>query len=231
MRVAGEHEVDKRATGVGDDVVGVVRFVCHEQDGAVRFGGDGEIEVGMAGAGVFDAAEPEASSPAFDRKVLIDENRRAVGDQGMGDHRGTEGDVVVAQDGVAERSGDSSKDLGTAVNSVATGDKAESSAGNEVAGEENEVGGQGIDVVDDALQEEGLGVFVEVDVADLDNAVTVKGSRQICDSDGALNDVDLVAGDFARVESESGGCGSSPDEEVAAGEAGGLARGGAGHSS
>ena len=64
--VAGEHEVDERAAGVGDDVVGVVGLVGHEDDGAVGFGGDGEVEVGVAGAGVVDAAEPEAGAVAFD---------------------------------------------------------------------------------------------------------------------------------------------------------------------
>ena len=62
MGVAGEHEVDERAAGVGEDVVGVVGLVGHEEDGAVGVGGDGEVEVGVAGAGVVDAAEPEAGS-------------------------------------------------------------------------------------------------------------------------------------------------------------------------
>ena len=63
--VAGEHEVDERAAGMSDDVVGVVGFVGHEQDGAIGFGGDGEIEVRMALAGVVDAAEPEARAVAL----------------------------------------------------------------------------------------------------------------------------------------------------------------------
>jgi len=174
--VAGEHEVDERAAGVGNDVVGVVGFVCHEQDRAVGLGWDGEIEVGMTGAGVFDAAEPQTSSRAFDGNVLIDENWGAMGGQGMGDHGAVEGDVVVAEDGIAKRYGEGSEDLGTAVNGVAAGDKAEGAVGDEVAGQENEVGGQGVDVVDDALEEEGLCVFIEMNVADLNDAIAVKGS-------------------------------------------------------
>ena len=50
--VAGEHQVDEVAARVGDDVVGVVGFVRHEDDGAVGFGGEGEVEVGVAGTGV-----------------------------------------------------------------------------------------------------------------------------------------------------------------------------------
>ena len=230
MGVAGEHEVDEMAAWMGDDVVGVVGFVCHEQDRAVGLGGDGEIEVGVAGAGVFYAAEPQASSRTFDGKVLIDENRDAVGDQGMGDHGATEGDVVVAEDGIAEGYGDGSEDLGTAVNGVVASDKGEGAAGDEVAGEQNEVGSQSVDLVDDALEEERLGVFIEMNVADLNDAIAMKGSGQICDGDGALNDVDLVAGDFTGVEGESGGGGAGADQEVSAGETGSLRRGEAGHS-
>ncbi len=58
--VAGEHEVDERAARMLDDGVGVVGFVSHEDDGAVGFGGDGEVEVGVAGSGVVGAAEPDA---------------------------------------------------------------------------------------------------------------------------------------------------------------------------
>ena len=85
MGVAGEHEVDERAARVGDDVVGVVGLVGHEDDGAVGFGGNGEIEVGMAGAGVVDAAEPEAVAVAFDGEVLIDQDGGAVGERALDD--------------------------------------------------------------------------------------------------------------------------------------------------
>jgi len=99
--VAGEHEIDKMAARMFDDVVGEVGFVRHEKDRAVWFGGNGEVEVGVAGAGIFDAAEPEACTVALDWEVLVDENGSAIGSEGLGDHRTIEGDVVVAEDGVA----------------------------------------------------------------------------------------------------------------------------------
>ena len=173
--VAGQHEVDERTSGVGDDVVGVVGFVGHQNHRSVRFGGDGEIEVRVAGAGIFDAAEPEAGSSAFDGEVLVDENGGAVGGEGLGDQGAVEGDVVVAEDGVAEGCGEGGEDLGAAVSGVAAGDKAEGAVGDEVAGEENEIGGEGVDVLDDVLEEVWLGVLVEVDVADLDDAIAVEG--------------------------------------------------------
>ncbi len=56
MGVTGKHEVDERTARVGEDLVGVVGLVRHEKDGTVWFGGNGQVEVGMAGAGVVDAA-------------------------------------------------------------------------------------------------------------------------------------------------------------------------------
>lgn len=99
--VAGQHKVDEMAARMFDDAVGEVGFVRHEKDGAVGFGGNGEVEVGVAGARIFDAAEPEACAVALDGEVLVDENGSAIGGEGLGDHRAIEGDVVVAEDGVA----------------------------------------------------------------------------------------------------------------------------------
>ena len=74
---------------------------------------------------------------------------------------------------------------------VFAGDEGERAVCDEVAGEEDEVGGEGVDLVDDALEEEGLGVLVEVDVAELDDAVAVEGVGQIVDGDGAMDDVEF----------------------------------------
>lgn len=214
MGVAGEHDVDEGAAGVCENFVGVVGLVRHEEDGAVGFCGDGEVEVGTAGAGVVDAAEPEAVAVSFDGEMLVDENRSAVGGEGLGDQGAVEGDIVVAEDGVAQGGGEGGEDLGAAAERVAAGDEGEGAVGDEVAAEEDEVGVEGVDLLYDALEEEGLGVLVEVDVAELDDAIAVEGGRQIVDSDGALDDVEFVTGDFAGVESQSGGGDTCAYEEV-----------------
>jgi hypothetical protein len=175
MGVAGQHEVDERAAAVGDDVVREVRFMRHEEDGTVGFRGDGEIEVGMAGTGIVDAAQPETAAVALDREVLIDQNRCAAGGEGLDDQRTVEGDVVVPEDSVAEGGGESGKDLGAAVDGVLASDEGEGAVGDEVSGEKNEIGGEGVYVVDDAFEEERLGVLVEVDVAELNDAIAVEG--------------------------------------------------------
>ena len=81
--------------------------------------------------------------------------------------------------------------------------KVSGAVGDEVAGEQDEVGGEGVDVADDAFEEEGFGVLVEVDVAELDDAVAVEGGGKICDGDGPVDDVDFVASDLAGVESQT----------------------------
>ena len=229
MGVAAKHEVDERTARVGEDVVGIVGRVCHEEDGTVGFWGNGEVEVGVAGAGVVDAAEPEAVAFALDGKVLIDQNGSAMGGEGLDHDGGAEGDVVVAEDGVAEGRGEGGEDLGAAVDGVAAGDEGEGAVGDEIAGEEDEVGGKGVDAVDDAFEEEGFGVLVEVDVAELDDAIAVEGGGQIVDGDGAFDDVELVAGDLAGIESEPGGSDAGAYEEVSPGESLRLGRRDAGH--
>jgi hypothetical protein len=36
--VSGEHEIDKMASGMGSDVIGVVGFMCHEDYRSIGFG-------------------------------------------------------------------------------------------------------------------------------------------------------------------------------------------------
>ncbi len=107
---------------------------------------------------------------------------------------------MIAEDGVAG-SGEGGEEFGAATDGVAAGDEGERAVGDEVAGEKDEVGGEVVDLADDAFEEERLGVFVEVDVADLDDAVAVEGGGEIADADGAVDDVKLVACDLAGIKS------------------------------
>jgi hypothetical protein len=101
MGVSGEHEIDEMASGVGDDVVGVVRLVGHKENWTVGFCWDSQIQIGVAGTGVVNATEPKAGTSALDWDMLIDQNGDSVGGKGLDDKRAVEGDVVVAEDGVA----------------------------------------------------------------------------------------------------------------------------------
>ena len=207
MGVAGEHEIDKGAAGMGDDGVGVVGFVGHENDWTVGFFGDGEVEVRGAGAGVVDAAEPETGAATFDWKITVDQDGRAAAGESLDDHGGVDGYVVIAEDGVAQGGAEGGDDLRASVGGVFACDERDGAVGDEVAGEEDEVCGKRVDLADDALEEEGFGVLVEVDVAELNDAIAVEGGGEIRDADGALDDVDFVASDLSGVEGQSCGCG------------------------
>lgn len=218
VRVAGEHEVDEWATRVFGDDVGVVRLVRHEDDGGLRGRGDGEVEVRETGGWVGYAGEPEAVAFEVDGEVLVDQDGRVVGGEGLDDERGAEGDVVVAEDGVALGRGEGGEDFGAAVGGGAGVEGGEDAAGDEVSGEEDEVWVEGVGVADDSLEEAGFGVLDEVDVAELGDGEAVEGGGEVVDGDGAVDDVDLVAGDLAGVKGKARGGGTAADEEVPPGQ-------------
>ena len=220
--VAGEHEVHKGASWMLGDDVGEVGLVGHENDGTVWAGGYGQIEVGPAGSGVVYAAEPEAGALVVDGEALIDQDGDADRFEAVDDEGGADGHVVIAQDTVAEGAFDGAEDVGAGVGGVVGGDEGDGSLCDEVAGEENEVGGEGVDFVDDALEEGGLGELVEVDVGELDDAVAVEGGGEVGDGDGLGEDGELVAGDFAGVESKCCGGGSGAEEKFTAGKTDGC---------
>lgn len=98
---------------------------------------------------------------------------------------------------------------------VVAGHKGQRAVSDEVSGKQDKVGGKGIDFADDVLEEEGLGELVEVDVAELHDAITVKGVGEVGDGDGAIDDLEFVAGDFASVQGHTCCDGACTDEEVA----------------
>ena len=216
--VACEHKVDKRAARVLEDGFYVIGLVGHEDDGSFGLGWDGEAEVRMAGGRVVDSAEPEAVSVALDGDVLVDEDGDPAGGEGLDDEGRADADVVVAEDGVTKRAGESAEDLGATMDRVAVDDEVEGAASDEVSGDDNEVGGERVDGVDDVLEEEGFGELVEVDVADLGDAVAVEGVGKICDADGEADGFEIVACDLAGVKGEASGCNTRADEKFSAGK-------------
>ena len=143
---------------------------------------------------------------------------RVVCDESLGDYFGIEGDVVVSEDGVALRSCEGRQDFGASMDGMTAGDEGERTVGDEVSGKEDEIGVEGVDLLDDALEEEGFGELVEVDVAELSDAEALKGGREIVDVEGTWDDVDFMARDLAGVQGQSGSGGARSDEEVSAGD-------------
>lgn len=216
MGVSGEHEADVRTSAVCDDVVGVVGRVDHEDDGPWGPGRDGKVEVGDVGSRVCGATDDQVVSAAGEDDEAVAKNGDAVSFEGVGDERGTDGDVMVAEAGVALGAGEGLEDLGTAACGVVCGDKGEGAAGDEVSGEQDEVRVEVVDAADHVFEEVGFGVFVDVDVAELGDAQALKGGREAGENDGVLCGVDLVASDLAGVDGETGGEGSGAGEKGAA---------------
>ena len=115
----------------------------------------------------------------------------------MDDHWGVDGYVVIAEDAVAQRGGKGGDDLCASVGSVFAGNERDGTVSDKVAGEEDEVCGEGVYFADDTFEEEGFGVLVQVYVAELNDAVAVKRGGEIRDGDGAVSDVNFVASDLS----------------------------------
>lgn len=83
--------------------------------------------------------------------------------------------------------------------------------------------------MDDVLKKERLGELVEMDVAELDDAIAAEGIGQIFDADGLMDRIEVMACELARVKREACGSNAGADEKFATSEAGGLVWGNTGH--
>ena len=79
--------------------------------------------------------------------------------------------------------------------------ESEGAAADEIAGDQDEVWRQGVDLGDHFLEEPGFGELLQVDIAHLDDAEVLEAVGEIADGDGEAGDFELVA----RVGSGVGG--------------------------
>jgi hypothetical protein len=226
--VAREDEVGAAGAGVAQDGVGEVGLVAHDDEGAVELGGDGAVEVGLGVGDVVEAGEPETLAVALDGEVLVDERGDAVAGEGVEDALGADLDVVVAEDGVAEGALQVAQDGGAADGSLEGEGPVTRAGADVVAGEEHQVGLELVDAVDSVLEEGGLGVFLEVDVAELGDAEAVEGVGQAGDVDVTVLGDELVAGDLGGVDGEACEGEAGAGEESPAVEAGSVSWAGGG---
>jgi len=219
--VTGEHEVDERKARVVNDLVHVVGLVAHEENGGAGVGGDGEVEIGRAGGGVVGAAEPEDVAATLEGGVAVDEDGGSMRLEWCDDVFGANGDIVVAEDAEALRGFEGGEDLGTEAGGPPGDRGGARSIADEVSGDQDEVGGEGVDLGDHAFKEEGLGVLLEVNVAHLDDAEALEGVGEIVDGEGAVGDLELVAGVGSGVSGQSeAGSGGGIAEKAAARDGG-----------
>ncbi len=215
--VAGEHQVHQAAARVGEQRIGKVGAVTHQQNGAVRLLGDGAVEVGVQGDGVVDAAEPQAPAAPLDSDIFVDQQRYADGGKLGSDQGLAQEGIVVAHSSETLSAGDAAEDLG-ALHHGSLGELSpERAHADEVASEQDEVGCELVDAVDDPAQERGLGVLVEVEVADLGDAEVLERGGEIGDGEILDDDAELVAGELTGIERHASGCGKrGTHQELAA---------------
>ncbi len=76
----------------------------------------------------------------------------------------------------------------------------------------------------DFFEEVLLGVLLQVDIGDLDDAEAVERRWQVANVEGGVGDLDFVASNLVGVERETGSGDDGSSDEVATGEEGGLSR-------
>lgn len=126
--------------------------------------------------------------------------------------------VVVAEGAEAEVAGEAAEDFGADFGVLTIAGPVACGGGDEIAGERDEVRFERVDALYDAAEEVVLVEAAVVEIGDLRDAEAVEGGRQVCDGGGVLDDGEMVAVEFGRVDEQgSGGDGGGAEEEVAAG--------------
>jgi len=218
--VAGEHDIDEREARVKDDVVDVIGLVAHEENRGAGVFWDGEVEVGIAGSSVVGATQPEDVAATLEGRVAVDEDGCAVGFERLNDVFCADVDVVVAEDAEALRSFEGGENLGSDAGGLPGYGQVAGATADVVAGDKDEIRVEVVDLFDHALEEEGFGVLLQVDVAHLDDAEVLEGVGEVADGEGDLGDFEFVAGVGAGVGGDAKPGGSGGGEETPAGNGG-----------
>lgn len=132
------------------------------------------------------------------------------------DMRGADGAVMIAEDGVALRSAEAGKDFSTGSCGAPGNRKRTRAITDEVAGDQDEIGLEGVGLPDDLFQEPGLGVLLQVDVADLDDAEVLEGIGKVGDGEGAVHDLELMSAVRGRIGGNAKPCEGGAGQESAA---------------
>ena len=203
MRMAGEHQIGSVACDFGKQI-GLVRQDDHRFTVAENARGNCPVRCGVVRAGAAEAHQPEALTIFFQRHSGVAEHREAVADQISVDIAATDHHVVIAERGVTQRALNSAED-GSAFRHVAEGDfpvfrrarPANGSVGHEVAGDDNHVGSEAVEMVDNLTNEEAFSEFEEVDVGNLRDPYAAKGIRKPRQEDTDLLEAQFVTRDLS----------------------------------
>lgn len=150
--------------------------------------------------------------------MLVYEDRNVVAAHRVYDEQRTYAYIMVSQDAVTKRAAKGVQEFSAAVDRMVDRDKGERAEGDEVSSDQDEIGSEAVDPLHDPIKEVRLGELIQVDIADLNDPVTMKSVRQVANRDWPFDHVDLVPCDLTRIERETGGRRPSGKKEVAPGD-------------
>ncbi len=218
VRVSGEHKVNQREPRMLDDGIGVVRLVAHQDDRPFGICGYGKVQVGAAGSGVVGPAEEEAVLASLQLNEAIDQHGDSMGLQRSDHVIGAHGDVMISQDGVAVRRLEAGKDFSAEPSRTPGHQARQWTTAHEVTGDQYDLRGESIYLLDHLFHEPGFGVLLEMEVTHLDDLQPHEGVGKLAESEGAVGDLILVPGVGSGVGSQAQTCGGGSKHEVAAGD-------------
>ena len=112
--------------------------------------------------------------------MLVDEQGQAVVFEIAANDARVDLGVVIAEHAEALGAGEGAQQLGAACGGEKGDGDGHGAAGAEIAGDQDEVRGEGVDAVDDAAEKEVFGELFEVNVGELDDAEAVEGGGAGC---------------------------------------------------
>lgn len=201
VRVSAQHESHCLALGSSQQIVGIVGAVAKENDGLERQVANGfgnrSLRIRVTFERIFETSQPESAGTAFNGQVAVVDDRDAVIGERRGDLALTHKKIVVAKTGIALRAFELIEDGGALPRGVFANVPGDERTSNEITRQKDDIGIEFVDVVNGNAEKKRLSELVEVNVTELRDAKSVKGSVKAGDGDFAMGDFDPMTLDFA----------------------------------
>ena len=163
---------------------------------------------------------------AFEGKEAVDQDRRSVRFERLNHVGRSHRNVMVAEDAKALWRLEPGEHFGGASGGVKGHTQITRAPGNEITGEKDQIGVEGVDLADHLFEKPGLGVLLEMDVGHLDDTEVDEGVGQVADGESALGDFEFVAPVRAGIEGKASPGSRGAEQEASACDAAGVFPGG-----
>lgn len=201
VRVSAQHESHCLTLGSSQQIIGIVGAVAKENDGLERQVANGfgnrSLRIRVTFKRIFETSQPESAAAAFNGQITVVDHRDAVISERRGDFALAHKDVVVAKAGIALRAFELIEDGGALPRGVFVNAPGDERTGDEITRQKDDIGIELVDVVDGNMEKKRFSELVEVDVTELCDAKSVKGSVKAGDGDFATGDFDPMTLNFA----------------------------------